>query len=67
MKKKLTQCEKVLNRLESGLPVNTVWANKNFITRLAARISDLKRQGYSIETEWRKGKNYIFYKLVDKV
>jgi hypothetical protein len=43
------------------------------ILRLASRITDLKRQGYRIESELRKGKNrfgdtthYCVYSLVEE-
>lgn len=37
---------------------------KNYISRLGARISDLKRMGFRFETE-RRGGDYI-YKLVEQ-
>ena len=45
----MTQIQRILNHLESGKTITTLNAfNELGITRLAARIHELKRQGHPI-------------------
>ena len=45
----MTQIQRILNHLEAGNTITTLNAfNELGITRLAARIHELKRQGYLI-------------------
>lgn len=45
-----TQCAKVLNALNRGQTIDTVWAFNWGICRLSARIMDLKMRGHKIES-----------------
>lgn len=45
------QNAQVLNRLRQG-PLNAMQAHDMGIMRLAARILDVKRAGYQIESKW---------------
>lgn len=58
METKLTQCDKILRHLEDYGEITSLTAMKEYgIMRLASRITDLKRQGYSIVSETETGKN----------
>lgn len=61
-----TQLERVKAKLERDgfVTRNECLSQFPAITRLGARIIDLKREGYEIEGEWRGG-DYV-YKLVAK-
>lgn len=69
---KLTQCERILRHLEDYGSIDPMEAIMEYgCMRLAARISDLKRQGHAIATERAKGRNrydeptsYAVYRLV---
>lgn len=65
-KKKKTQKEQVLNHLKKNGSITTMVAfNRYSITRLSARIWELRKDGYEIttENETRKGKTYARYRL----
>ena len=65
-KKKKTQKEQVLNHLKKNGSITTMVAfNRYQITRLSARIWELRKDGYEIttENEARKGKTYARYRL----
>ena len=48
----MTQCEVILDHLERGGTLTPIWAFHTFeITRLAARVLDLRRKGHPIQTE----------------
>jgi len=54
----MTQCEKVLRYMEEFGSITAKEANSVFgCMRLAARIGDLRKQGYEIERVMVKGKN----------
>ena len=58
METKLTQCDKILRHFEDYGEITSLTAMKEYgIMRLASRITDLKRQGYSIVSETETGKN----------
>lgn len=62
----MTQCEKVLDYMRHHDGISTYTAFEMKITRLAARISDLKAQGYTITSERRLSedkKPYVLYRL----
>lgn len=62
----MTQCEKVLDYMRHHDGISTYTAFGMKITRLAARISDLKAQGYTITSERRLSedkKPYVLYRL----
>lgn len=69
---KLTQCERILRHLNDYSSISQLDAISEYgIMRLASRITDLKRQGYSISAKMVKGKNrygeathYAVYRLV---
>lgn len=64
----MTQCEMILDYMRKHDGISTYTAFQMKITRLAARISDLKKQGYSIRTERRlseEKKPYVVYRLED--
>ena len=55
---KLTQCQRIIRHLQEIGPIDDLTAYSEYgIRRLAARIHDLKVQGYDIETETHNGKN----------
>lgn len=65
-KKKKTQKEQVLNHLKKNGSITTMVAfNRYSITRLSARIWELRHDGYEIttENETRKGKTYARYRM----
>ena len=58
MEIKLTQCEKILRHLEDYGEITSLTAMKEYgIMRLASRITDLKKQGYSIVSKTESGEN----------
>lgn len=64
----MTQCEMILDYMRKHDGISTYTAFGMKITRLAARISDLKAQGYTITSERRLSedkKPYVVYRLED--
>ena len=64
----MTQNEMVLNHLRSHDGISSMQAFRLYgITRLSARISDLRAQGHKIEMEYKKnrksGTHYGVYRL----
>ena len=61
----MSQNEKIADYLKSGKSINPMIALHKFhCFRLAARISDLREDGYNISTEMTKGKkSYAIYRL----
>ena len=58
MKEKESQCKTILEYLKEGNSITQIEASDKFrITRLAARISDLRDRGYNIVSE-RVGKGF---------
>lgn len=54
----MTQCERILKYMRDFGSISTMQAFTDLgITRLASRIHDLRRCGYSIESETHTGKN----------
>lgn len=54
----MTQCERILRHMTDYGSITSLEAvNEYGILRLAARISDLRRQGHPIESETVSGKN----------
>lgn len=52
MKDRDSQCKTILKYLQDGNSITQIEASDKFrITRLAARISDLKKRGYDIVSE----------------
>ena len=61
MKDKDSQCKTILKYLQDGNSITQIEASDKFrITRLAARISDLRRRGYDIVSE-QVGKGFGSY------
>lgn len=55
---KKTQCERILEYITEFGSITTLEAFKDLgCTRLASRICDLKRKGYSFDSEFVKSKN----------
>jgi hypothetical protein len=64
---KQTQNQMILSYLEKGKSLTPLDAlNKFGCFRLAARISDLRKDGLNIATKYvtKEGKNYASYKLI---
>jgi hypothetical protein len=64
---KKTQNELILDYLQKGKSITPLDAlNKFGCFRLAARISDLRKDGLTIATKYvtKEGKNYASYRLV---
>jgi hypothetical protein len=64
---KKTQNELILSYLKKGKSITPVDAlNKFGCFRLAARVSDLRKDGLNIATKFvtKEGKNYASYRLV---
>jgi hypothetical protein len=58
MKDKSSQCKTILEYLKEGHSITQLEATRMWdITRLAARISDLRRRGYDIVSE-KVGKGF---------
>lgn len=69
----MKQTERLLDYLQSHKSIDDFEALRSLsIKRLSARIHELREEGHSIETEYKKGKNeygnyrYAVYKLVDE-
>ena len=61
MKDKDSQCKTILKYLQDGNSITQIEASDKFrITRLAARVSDLRRRGYDIVSE-QVGKGFGSY------
>ena len=61
MKDKDSQCKTILKYLQDGNSITQIEASDKFrITRLAARVSDLRRRGYDIVSE-HVGKGFGSY------
>lgn len=61
-----TQNAKVLEHLQSGRALTSITAIQLWkLTRLAARVKELRRRGYDIRTEWQSvGRTrYAVYRL----
>lgn len=57
--KKTNQCELVLEYLREKGSITTFESyNQLFITRLASRISDLRKKGFEFDEEWVTKKNW---------
>lgn len=55
---KVTQCDRILRHLKDYGSITSLEAISEYgILRLASRITDLKRRGYSIISETKKSKN----------
>ena len=71
---KQTQCERILRHLRDYGSISSLEAITEYgCMRLASRINDLKRQGYTISAERGKGKNrygettnFAVYRLVEE-
>ena len=67
--KPMTQCDQILEMLQSG-PVTDMDALRGAdCRRLAARIHDLRKRGVKIEKRWRKtntGKTIAEYRLAER-
>ena len=61
---KSSQVALIKKQLELDGEVSRNWCLQRYITRLGARIWDLKQEGYEFEIE-RRGKDYV-YVLVTK-
>lgn len=56
--KKPTQCERVLQYMKDFGSITTLQAFTDLgCTRLASRVTDLKKQGYDIKSEFVSSKN----------
>lgn len=72
---KTTQCERIIRHLIDYGSISSIEAITEYgILRLAARISDLKRQGVNIVSENKTGKNrygettyFKVYRLAEEV
>ena len=70
----MTQKQMVLNYMENNKGISTYTAFQMRITRLAARIAELRKDGYNIVSEKRqskgtdgeKPKTYVLYRLEGK-
>ena len=61
MKDRVSQCKTILKYLQDGNSITQIEASDKFrITRLAARVSDLRRRGYDIVSE-QVGKGFGSY------
>jgi hypothetical protein len=73
-KTKMTQCERIVDYMTEFGSISTLEAfNDLGVARLASRIYDLKKQGYSIASENRTRKNrygenvsFKVYRLAEK-
>ena len=72
---KTTQCERILRHLKDYGTISSLEAVQEYgILRLASRISDLKKMGYEISSEFVAGKNrygevthFSVYRLIQEV
>ena len=56
--KKPTQCERIVQYMKDFGSITTLQAFTDLgCTRLASRVTDLKKQGYDIKSEFVSGKN----------
>lgn len=56
--KKPTQCERIIQYMKDFGSITTLQAFKDLgCTRLASRVTDLKKQGYDIKSEFVSSKN----------
>lgn len=56
--KKPTQCERIIQYMKDFGSITTLQAFTDLgCTRLASRVTDLKKQGYDIKSEFVSGKN----------
>jgi len=56
--KKPTQCERIVQYMKDFGSITTLQAFTDLgCTRLASRVTDLKRQGYDIKSEFVSSKN----------
>lgn len=65
-----TQTQKILQHLQSGKPLTPITALKKFgCFRLAARISDLRKDGHTIftETVTKNKKTFASYRYNGKI
>lgn len=64
----MTQCERILKYMKSNGGITSMDAYRLGCTRLAARISDLKKGGHKIYTErvTDKGKTFARYHLQEE-
>ena len=54
----MSQCERIVQYINQHGSISTLEAFTDLgCTRLASRITDLKRQGYNIKSEYTEGKN----------
>ena len=63
----MTQKQKILEYMRNNKGISTYTAFQMRITRLAARISELRKDGYNILSERRmseENKPYVLYRLV---
>lgn len=53
-----TQCDKIVRHLRDHKSISQIEALQEYgIMRLASRITELKKRGYTINKEWVKTKN----------
>lgn len=70
----MTQCQRIIRHMEDFGSITAAIAMNDYgIYRLAARIADLRGQGYNISSEIQTGKNrygeathFSVYKLEDR-
>ena len=56
--KKMTQCDRIIDHMRKYGSITSMEAINSFgCTRLPARISDIKKQGYAVVKEMETGKN----------
>lgn len=54
----MSQCERILRHMEDYGEISQLVALREYgIMRLASRISDLRKAGFTIEKNYRTGKN----------
>lgn len=54
----MSQCERIVEYINRHGSISTLEAFTDLgCTRLASRITDLKKQGYNIKSEYTEGKN----------
>ena len=59
----MTQTQRILEHLQKGRSITPIQALRWFgCLRLAARISDLRREGFEVQTHLVKGKENRFAK-----
>jgi len=63
---KQTQLEFIKQRLNENGKISRNECLQNYISRLGARIADLRKEGWNIEGEFEKtdyGKDYVYRKV----